>query len=242
MAARARRDARAFDRELVAAAAGQLVVLSAISATVGLGALGWLAGTVYAVVLGILLARSAPGERAAATGSANRITLLRATLVGGVTALVADGVVPGALDGPRITVLVATASVALVLDLLDGYVARRSGTVSALGARFDMEVDALLVLVLSVLVAPSIGAWVLAIGLMRYAFLLVEWRVPRLRAALPPSRARKVVAAVQGVVLVAAAAPVVPRAPATAALALALAALVWSFGRDTLWLVRRPRT
>ena len=41
-------------------------------------------------------------------------------------------------------------SVALALDGVDGQVARRTRTVSALGARFDMEVDAFLVLVLSV--------------------------------------------------------------------------------------------
>ena len=41
------------------------------------------------------------------------------------------------------------------LDAVDGQVARRTGTVSALGARFDMEVDAFLILVLSVYVAPD---------------------------------------------------------------------------------------
>ena len=57
--------------------------------------------------------------------------------------------------------LVVLAAVALVLDGVDGQVARRTGTVSALGARFDMEVDAFLMLVLSVYVASSWprGCW-----------------------------------------------------------------------------------
>jgi phosphatidylglycerophosphate synthase len=163
------------------------------------------------------------------------VTLARATLVGGVTALVAEGA-----TGPRIFVLVTIGTVALALDGLDGYLARRNNTVSALGARFDMEVDAFLILVLSVLVCRSLGYWVLAIGLMRYAFVAAAAVVPRLRSTLPFSRARKVVAAMQGGLLVAAAAPFVPRPVAVLMVAVALVALVWSFGRDVRWLLTHP--
>src|SRR5919199_1802310 len=66
-----------------------------------------------------------------------------------------------------------------LLDCVDGQVARRTRTTSALGARFDMEVDAFLLLVLSVVVARAAGPWVLAIGLMRYAYVaggaLLPW-------------------------------------------------------------------
>lgn len=241
MAPPPRRDARMFDRELLAAAVAQLAVLTALSTTIGLTVVGWVAGTVFTVVVGLLLGAPSASARAAAAGSANRVTLARATLVGGVTALVADGFVLGGVTGVRIVVLVTLASVALVLDLLDGYVARRWGTESDLGARFDMETDALLILVLSVLVARSLGAWVLVIGLMRYVFVAAARVAPWLTAPLPPSRARKVVAAVQGVVLVVAAAPVVPRPVAVVAVVGALVALLWSFGRDTRWLARhRP--
>ena len=41
------------------------------------------------------------------------------------------------------------ASVALILDGVDGKVARRTRNASAFGARFDMEVDAFLILVFS---------------------------------------------------------------------------------------------
>src|SRR5205807_1888028 len=122
------------------------------------------------------------------------------------------------------------------LDAVDGRVARRTGTVSALGARFDMEVDAFLILVLSVHVAFSVGAWVLVIGTMRYAFGAAAWFVPWLRAPLPASYARKTVAAIQGIVLVVAG--VLPVPGAIVLVALALAALTWSFGRDVRWLHR----
>ena len=62
------------------------------------------------------------------------MTLTRASLACGVGALVA------ACAAGRL--LVALAAVALVLDAVDGRVARRTGTVSPFGARFDMEVDA----------------------------------------------------------------------------------------------------
>ena len=39
-----------------------------------------------------------------------------------------------------------------LLDLVDGWVARRTGTASPFGARFDLETDAALILVLSWLV------------------------------------------------------------------------------------------
>ena len=77
----------------------------------------------------------------------------------------------------------------------------------------------------------------LAIGAMRYAFVAAGWVVPWLRAPLPRSMARKTVAAMQGIVLVVAAADVAPaRSPRRGRSALAL--LFWSFGRDIGWLWR----
>ena len=97
------------------------------------------------------------GER---LGPASWVTLARATLAVGVAALAADSFTH---DTP-VALLVTLAAVALALDAVDGWVARRTGTATALGARFDGEVDAFLILALSVYVAPAYGAWVLAIG------------------------------------------------------------------------------
>jgi phosphatidylglycerophosphate synthase len=154
-----------------------------------------------------------------------------------VTALVA-----GASGGAAVAVMMALAAVALLLDGVDGQVARRTGTSSVLGARFDMETDAFLILVLSVYVARSAGWWVLAIGGLRYAFVAAAWLLPWLRADLPPRFGRKVVAATQGIVLAVAASGVVAEPLAVASVGAALALLVWSFGRDVRWLwhARRP--
>ncbi len=219
---------------LQAAGAGvQVALLAALSAGLGLGPVGWLAGTAYTLGLWALLTAAVRRARATTLGPADLVTLARALLVGVVTALVTDGLWNG--DTP-VAPLVIIASVALALDAVDGQVARRTGTASALGARFDMEVDAFLILVLSAYVAGQIGAWVLGIGLMRYAFIAAGAVLAWLRAPVPPTLTGKVVAVVQGVVLVVATAGVLPVAIMTGCLAAALAALVWSFGRSVVWL------
>src|SRR5439155_13351916 len=108
--------------------------------------------------------------------------------------------------------------------------ARRTRTTATFGARFDGEVDAFLILILSVYVARSVGPWVLAIGAARYVFLAAGWPLPWMRAPLPPRYWRKAVAATQGIVLTVAAADVLPRAITVAGLVVALALLAESFG------------
>ncbi|SEG67137.1 CDP-alcohol phosphatidyltransferase [Thermomonospora echinospora] len=226
---------RAPAREPAVGVGVQLVLLTVLAAGVGLRPEGWAAATGYAVILAVLLTCALSRSRTRSLGPADWVTLARAELVGGVTALVATAWVGKAVP---VGLIVALATVALVLDGVDGQVARRTGTVSALGARFDMETDAFLVLVLSVFAARSLGVWVLAIGAMRYVFVAASWAAPWLRASLPPSFARKTVAATQGVILVVAIAGVTSRPVAAGLVGAALAALVWSFGRDVRWLWR----
>ena len=127
---------------------------------------------------------------------------------------------------------------ALALDFVDGLVARRTGTSSDAGARLDMEMDAALLLVLSVIATQSLGWWVLAVGGMRYVFVAASWVRPRLAGELPFSSFRRVVAAVQGITLAVALAPVLPLPVARAAVTISLGLLVVSFARDVLWLER----
>lgn len=225
---------------------GQLVLLTLIWAAVGLGPAGWLAGTATAAATCLLFGLALRRKGRAGMGPADRVTLARAVLTGGVTALIADGL----LGSERLTatatlwssgvlaLVVALGTVALVLDGVDGQIARRTGTASETGARFDMEVDAFLILVLSVHVATRLGAWVLLIGGMRYVFAAAGRHAPWLTSALPPSYARKTVAALQGIILVAAGSGALPPVAAAVAAVAALAMLLWSFGRDTCWLWR----
>ncbi|WP_309110539.1 CDP-alcohol phosphatidyltransferase family protein [Saccharothrix sp.] len=225
--------------EQAAWAGAQVLLLAGLDGVIGLGPLGWLAGLAYGLATWVLLGAAMAKAGVRAPGPADRVTLARGLLVGGVTALVVDravgvGFASAVGVGGATAVVVGLAAVALALDFVDGRVARRTGTSSPLGARFDMEVDAFLIFVLSVHAALVFGPWALAIGVMRYVFVAASWVAPWLRGELPPSFARKTVAAMQGVLLVLAVA--VPSAGAL--VALALAALVWSFGRDVRWLWR----
>ena len=179
--------------------------------------------------------RSSSGR--AGLGPADLVTLTRATITCGVAGLVADSF----LRPVPVGLLVGLTAVALALDWVDGRVARRTQTVTARGARFDMEVDAFLILVLSVYVADALGPWVLAIGLARYALLLAEQVLSWLRRPIPPRPWGKVVAAVQGVVLGVVAADVLPASLATVLLVLALVLLVESFEHQVGWLWRTRR-
>jgi phosphatidylglycerophosphate synthase len=210
----------------------QLALLAALAIVYDLSPLGWAVGLLCGAITNVAMARGL--RPAAVLGPADLVTLVRAALVGAVAALTADSF---ARPAPMVT-LVTLIAIALTLDAVDGWVARRTGTASAFGARFDMEVDAFLIFVLSVYVARSTGGWVLAIGAARYAFVAAGWLLPWMRGSLPPRYWRKVVAAVQGIVLALATAGLLPGSWKVAALAVALALLAESFGRDVWWLWR----
>lgn len=170
-------------------------------------------------------------------GWPNRVTLVRAALV---AALAGTLVFPKAA-GQHGAALAAVAIATLLLDGVDGWLARRTGSATAFGARFDMEVDALLILVLclAVVLTGKAGPWVLAIGLMRYGFILAGYWWTALKAPLAPSRLRQGICVLQGLVLSLCLLPAVPPSWAAVMAALALGALAWSFVRDSLSLMRR---
>ncbi|WP_420120317.1 CDP-alcohol phosphatidyltransferase family protein [Nakamurella sp.] len=216
-----------------------LLLLAVLAGTVGMGGPGWAVGVAFLLGLTGLLVVAVARSGRDRLGPADAVTLTRAVLVGALTALVADSI--GDPAATPVPVLVALASVALVLDAVDGRVARRTGTVTAVGARFDMEVDAVLVLVLALYDVRLLGGWVLLIGLARYLLLAAGWVWPWLTAPTPPRRWNKVVAAVQGIVLTVVMADLLPRPVAVVLTAGALALLAESFGRQVWWLVRHAR-
>ncbi len=213
----------------------QAALLTALDRAAGLGPAGWAAGVAYLLTMAILLTRALHAAAIARFGPADWVTLTRASLVCVVTALTVES-----LTAPvPVALVVSITTVALVLDAVDGQVARRTGTATAFGARFDMEVDAFLILVLSVYIAPLVGGWVLAIGAMRYVYVAASWALPWMHRQLPPRYWRKVVAAVQGITLTVVAAQVLPWWLGALGVAVALALLSESFGRDLVWLWQR---
>ncbi|HCB03679.1 MAG TPA: CDP-alcohol phosphatidyltransferase [Nocardioides bacterium] len=143
--------------------------------------------------------------------------------------------------GPRWLVGVLV-TVALLTDLIDGRLARAIGTTSARGARLDAEADALLIMVLSAVVAADLGWWVLGLGVARYAFGALFALVPSLRT--PPTRPRpwcRTVAALVGIVLAAAAVLPMPDVVASAAVAVVAVLLAESFVHEAVDRWRAPR-
>ncbi|MDQ0800007.1 CDP-alcohol phosphatidyltransferase family protein [Arthrobacter sp. SLBN-112] len=164
---------------------------------------------------------------------ADRVTLLRAVLA----ALCAALAVPQLFTGPRADLLIPVlGGLAFLLDGLDGAVARRTGTSSTAGARFDAATDAGLVLALSVAAAARVGPWVLAVGGMYYVFVAAGRFRPQLRAVLPPSPSRKAIGAFQPFALLISLIPGIPAPAAVSVQALALAVLAFSFTRDVVQL------
>lgn len=168
-------------------------------------------------------------------GLCNTVTLGRAALV---------ALLFGATMAPREAMawlVFGIGAVALAMDGIDGWLARRSGLESDFGARFDMETDAALGAVLSLwlLLLDITGIEVLALGFMRYGFVAASVIDPRLRAPLPPSLRRKTICVVQIGALLVLAFPLLPDNLIVPVSSAAVAALTYSFAADVLWLERR---
>lgn len=197
----------------------------------------WSAGAVF------LLYRA--GRRFLSDGSmgnglSNLLTAARGTAAVGLFVLVA--LVP-VIPTPGVWLLVAVLGLVEVTDFLDGYTARRAaarGQHSDFGPTWDMEHDALFTLAISValLVYYNLPVFVLAIGLMRYAYVVV-CRVDGDPVVLP--RAYKVfaktVAAAIVITGITTLAPIIPDWLRLGSLAVVLGLQSLSFGWD--WILQR---
>lgn len=217
-------------------------------AALGLGSAGlgpdFVAKALAAYALGATLVwRGLGAHPHARFGAANRVTLLRLAGMALVAGLVGEAVPaqPPAANALAGWALIVFATLVAVADALDGHLARRQGLASRFGARFDMETDAAFLLVLSALVwqAGQAGPWVLAAGLMRYAFVAAAALWPWLSGPLRPSRRRQAVCVVQITVLIVCLGPIVPATLATALAALGLLMLSASFATDIAHLARQ---
>lgn len=193
----------------------------------------------FTVIVAIVFANRSRHHPFPRFGPANVVTTIRAALVSVVV-----GFIGSASTIAAAWTIVLVSLVAAMLDGVDGYLARRTKMASALGARFDMEVDALLILALSVLVwqYERAGAWVVLSGLLRYLFVAAGWIAPWMTRPLAPSVRRQAICVVQIGGLILAMTPIVPDRLATAFAAVALAALIYSFAVDTVWLWRSQRS
>ena len=192
----------------------------------------WVTGLSYAFIATLVLIYWPYGP----LGWANRVTLTRAVLVALLTgALVANAFVAAIWQWLSIAVI------ALMLDGIDGWIARRTKSHTRFGARFDMELDALLILLLCVGLwrLESLGLWVVLIGGMRYLFVAASWQFTWLTRPLFESFRRKAVCVWQVVALLVALTPLTSHLLANLLAVSALISLTYSFGFDVWWLYRK---
>jgi len=173
-------------------------------------------------------------------GAANAVTLARGLLTG----LLAGFVVAPDLVGVWALAPGALMTTVSVMDLADGWLARRKRETTDLGAKLDVEVDSLALLVAYIL-AVKLGQLPLpfmAVGGLYYAYQAsLAWRRHRGLPVypIPVDRRRSVIAGLQMAVLCAILWPVLGP-PLTIGLGGATSVLVGlSFGRD--WLAATGR-
>ena len=118
------RPARALQLGPVAGLMAQVLLLVALAVTVGLGAFASTVGLVCAVVVDGAFARGLARREIEGISPAEWVTLGRASLAVGVAALVADSF----RQPTSVAVLVALSVMALALDTIDGWLARRTRT------------------------------------------------------------------------------------------------------------------
>lgn len=211
---------------VVTACAGVALELPVAAVAISVAAL-----TVAVIVSAIMLRREHPHPR---LGAANVVTLGRLTWVAILFGMLLAG-------GGNAVVIVGLSAVALSLDGVDGYLARRQHLESSFGARFDMEVDSAFALVLALLatLGPA-GPAAVVLGLPRYLFWGAGRAMPWLNGDLPPRLSRKVICVVQLIALIVLQLPWLPPALALVIVAATVALLAWSFGVD-IALLRRDR-
>lgn len=108
----------------------------------------------------------------------NSVTALRSAL----TLLV-----PLALHEAPGWAVAAACAVIFALDGCDGWLARRLNAVSAYGARWDMEADAVFLLLIEFELwqRGRVGVWVIGTGLLRYAYVLCLALFPNRAGPVP---------------------------------------------------------
>ena len=205
-----------------------VIMLVALSATLGGADLRLLmaASTVsFGGLLAIFRGRYTPKRR---FGLANTVTVLRLALLWAI----AGGGVQATVPGPTQALLLIAF---FALDGVDGWLARRMGDQSRFGAHFDMEIDALSVLVAALLLfeADRASALALVAGSMRYGYVLMIWWAKADRGDAPRSRAGRYIFSLLVVALCASMWPIEPiQGPL---IECASAAIVLSFAHSLHW-------
>jgi phosphatidylglycerophosphate synthase len=206
--------------------------------------LSWLSASTVALCFLLLTALVARYSRTRSLRLADLVTLARGLGVCFLAGFALQAWASGMARNGVLT-MVILGTICLALDGVDGHVARARGEATSFGARFDVETDAAMLIVLCIAVAALgiAGWWVLAIGGLRYGYVAMSMAVPALRTPLPYRYSGKVIAVIQAVALLTALVFGLIHGPQwvpPAFLLTAFGLLCWSFGRSVVWQLRQP--
>ena len=137
-------------------------------------------------------------------------------------------------------IIIILSTVSLIMDGLDGFIARKYNLVSRFGEIIDQESDNFLMLVISIslYLNKDVGLYVFLIPLYRYTFLASMKKYDWLKRTLPSSQFRKI-ACVLTIVLMIMSQDVYFNYENTVFLVfLSLFIITFSFSKDIIWLYR----
>jgi phosphatidylglycerophosphate synthase len=188
--------------------------------------------TVFGVVSLLLLVMHHRGRwtPSGIFGPANTVTTIRLAMIAGLCTM---GFLEGL--GPASALLVLAI---FALDGLDGWLAKRTRQAGVFGAAFDMECDALLVLVATLLLylRGRLGVYILVPGFLRYVYALGVAYLPGGGVEPPPTRFGRYAFSVFTVSMMVSLWPIEPIYAPLAVLATLI--IVGSFARGLWWSLR----
>ena len=213
-----------FGALLTTAAAWLLVGLNPFALTLSFS--GYLVGAI------LVFALFQNGYPHRFIGFGNLVSLLRLALTASLLAPV--------FGGSATESLVVLATILLLLDGVDGFLARKEQRVSSFGARLDIEVDSAfaLVLVINIWAAGIAGPFILLLAAPRYLFMAFSQFLPWLRKPLPSRLSGKVVGVVHIISLIILNIPQLASWLVIPIVVVVSLGLIWSFGKDVLMLWR----
>lgn len=175
-------------------------------------------------------------------GHGNRLTLLRGFLISTTAGFLT---ISQQLNGTLFAYLPAVLYTAAAIgDALDGYVARRQGQITQLGAKLDNELDALGLVIAPLLavLTDKLHSSYLLVSVAYYLFQLgIRWRRRHQKPvyALPPSRIRRQLAGWQMGLVATCLWPPIPGEITRIVGVLFMTPLLLGFARDWLYVSGR---
>lgn len=139
-----------------------------------------------------------------------------------------------------INVLPVLFFISLILDGLDGYLARFLNQTSKFGARFDLEADTflLLVLSLSLYINMNVNPSIFLIPLYRYIFFIFQIKFKWLESSLPKSIRRSFICFFVTFLLIICHLPSLTTYLMGALINFSILLITFSFLKDIIWLYR----